>query len=377
MSLGSAVSIVSSTGGSGITDWTAAVSYVAGVNYVSQSNIIYKCLVTHTAGVSFATDLAANKWVAQSNQGTGGGSGGGTATPKTSTAVAYTTGMTVNMDFASVTGNIDLGNVTGNLIVTGSNLSSNVEGIILIRKATASPITITFDSITLPAIVLKQCTTLASDQGSAPPSLILNGASGTVFRLYMFIDGATGALISNAIITNIAPDAAINVTANYNSIYTNHNTFNTPAADTLVEHIMHSFVIPANTFKSGSYLKGQIDFDCGFNANVGTIQVKVRIGPAGANDTTIANNTTYPRLDDYAMTRGGGNVERYFYMNVISATSQKVKAGYSGVNNQIPYGNMSVDLTTNLTVYLTYEKKSAAADSGTLTSLKFEGGNLS
>lgn len=43
--------------------WLTATGYVVG-NYVTQSSTIYYCLVAHTSG-TFATDLAAGKWVAQ------------------------------------------------------------------------------------------------------------------------------------------------------------------------------------------------------------------------------------------------------------------------------------------------------------------------
>lgn len=46
-------------------DWVTATPYTAGVSYVTESLIIYFCLVSHTSG-TFATDLAAGNWVAQS-----------------------------------------------------------------------------------------------------------------------------------------------------------------------------------------------------------------------------------------------------------------------------------------------------------------------
>lgn len=48
---------------SSATAWQTATAYVVG-DYVSQSGTIYYCIVAHTSG-TFATDLAANKWVAQ------------------------------------------------------------------------------------------------------------------------------------------------------------------------------------------------------------------------------------------------------------------------------------------------------------------------
>jgi hypothetical protein len=45
------------------TAWATGVTYVEG-QYVTQSGTVYYCLVTHVSG-TFATDLAANKWVAQ------------------------------------------------------------------------------------------------------------------------------------------------------------------------------------------------------------------------------------------------------------------------------------------------------------------------
>ncbi len=45
------------------TAWATSTSYVVG-NYVTESAVIYYCLEAHTSG-TFATDLAANKWVAQ------------------------------------------------------------------------------------------------------------------------------------------------------------------------------------------------------------------------------------------------------------------------------------------------------------------------
>jgi len=49
----------------GDTDaWVTATAYYVG-DFVKESSIIYYCIVDHTSG-TFATDLAANKWVAQS-----------------------------------------------------------------------------------------------------------------------------------------------------------------------------------------------------------------------------------------------------------------------------------------------------------------------
>ncbi len=45
-----------------IKAWATSTAYVVD-DYVTQSNILYKCLTAHTAG-TFATDLAAVKWVA-------------------------------------------------------------------------------------------------------------------------------------------------------------------------------------------------------------------------------------------------------------------------------------------------------------------------
>ena len=49
---------------SAASDWATATAYDPG-NYVTQSDIIYYCVVDHTSG-TFATDLAAGMWVAQS-----------------------------------------------------------------------------------------------------------------------------------------------------------------------------------------------------------------------------------------------------------------------------------------------------------------------
>jgi hypothetical protein len=46
------------------TAWATGVTYPEGV-YVTNGGTVYYCLVTHVAGGVFATDLAANKWVAQ------------------------------------------------------------------------------------------------------------------------------------------------------------------------------------------------------------------------------------------------------------------------------------------------------------------------
>jgi len=45
------------------TAWATSTPYVVG-NYVTQSSVIYYCIVAHTSG-TFSTDLAAGKWVAQ------------------------------------------------------------------------------------------------------------------------------------------------------------------------------------------------------------------------------------------------------------------------------------------------------------------------
>lgn len=46
--------------------WVTATPYVAGVSYVTVSAIIYYCVVSHTSGATFATDLTNGNWVAQS-----------------------------------------------------------------------------------------------------------------------------------------------------------------------------------------------------------------------------------------------------------------------------------------------------------------------
>lgn len=49
---------------SGATAWTTSHSYTKG-DFVTQTSVQYYCLISHTSG-TFATDLAAGKWVAQS-----------------------------------------------------------------------------------------------------------------------------------------------------------------------------------------------------------------------------------------------------------------------------------------------------------------------
>jgi hypothetical protein len=53
-------------------DWETGTDYTVDKTFVIESNILYKCIETHTSG-TFATDLAASKWVAISNSGGGGG----------------------------------------------------------------------------------------------------------------------------------------------------------------------------------------------------------------------------------------------------------------------------------------------------------------
>jgi hypothetical protein len=54
-----------------LVPWVTATSYTANKSSVIESNILYKCIVTHTSG-TFATDLAASRWIAISNSGSGG-----------------------------------------------------------------------------------------------------------------------------------------------------------------------------------------------------------------------------------------------------------------------------------------------------------------
>lgn len=54
-----------------LVPWVTSTSYTANKSSVVESNILYKCIVTHTSG-TFATDLAANRWVAISESGGGG-----------------------------------------------------------------------------------------------------------------------------------------------------------------------------------------------------------------------------------------------------------------------------------------------------------------
>lgn len=56
-----------------LVSWQTSTVYTANKSSVIQSNKIYKCLITHTAG-TFATDLAANRWV-EISESTGGGGG--------------------------------------------------------------------------------------------------------------------------------------------------------------------------------------------------------------------------------------------------------------------------------------------------------------
>lgn len=53
-----------------LVPWVTGTLYTANKSSVVQSNILYKCLITHTSG-TFATDLAASRWVAISESGSG------------------------------------------------------------------------------------------------------------------------------------------------------------------------------------------------------------------------------------------------------------------------------------------------------------------
>lgn len=50
---------------SDVSAWVTATAYVVG-DYVKEAGVIYYCIVAHTSAGAFATDLAANRWVAQS-----------------------------------------------------------------------------------------------------------------------------------------------------------------------------------------------------------------------------------------------------------------------------------------------------------------------
>lgn len=53
------------------TEWASGQSYITG-QIVIENNALYKALIGHTSGLSFATDLAAGKWVAIESSGGGG-----------------------------------------------------------------------------------------------------------------------------------------------------------------------------------------------------------------------------------------------------------------------------------------------------------------
>ena len=65
-----------------IAVWAASTAYVTGppASYVSNGGSSYECLVAHTSGSSFATDLAAGKWGSVSSKGQDG-AGTGTVQP--------------------------------------------------------------------------------------------------------------------------------------------------------------------------------------------------------------------------------------------------------------------------------------------------------
>jgi hypothetical protein len=456
-------------------DWATSTLYTINRSFVIQSNVLYKCIVTHTSG-TFSTDLAASKWQAISNAGSGGGlqdpgsngllkrTGLNTTAPavagtdyvlpagvtkaavglplaenttdlgkpistatqtaldgkqpldadltsiaaastagvygrnssgnwvsiifgsgvnfNTSTmtltgtgggggsaVVAYTTtafASTVNVDFSG--NNVDFTNVTGNFTVTGSSLTSGGFRSLLIHKNTASPVVISIDQTTLAAPSIKSLTNTAQYTAGAPPTVTLNGGSGSLYIIYLMIQGASGSFIPDIQVSQLGSENAINVTANYNTIGVDH-TMHTATATT-VEQIMAQIPLPANTLPANSYLVIEYVAATAFSGNAGNVQGKVRIGPPGL---TNANISTAPTIDDLNNSNSGA-IRRRAWLNVINSTTQTVQIGYTEANHPIPI-TRNFNLATDLVIYFTQEKQSNAADVASLGLIRVEAGN--
>lgn len=118
--------------------WVTATAYSANISFVIQSNVLYKCLVSHTSG-TFATDLASNNWVA-----IGGGGGGSIArtfyalTISASTTLDATSSFEKNFVATSV--------LTTVAIATPTNLNDGDEINIDLSKTTATNAVYTFSA---------------------------------------------------------------------------------------------------------------------------------------------------------------------------------------------------------------------------------------
>ena len=108
------------------TEWASGQSYIVN-QIVIQSNVLYKCLIAHTSGLSFSTDLAAGRWVSIS-----GGSVAPTDTPIT----------TLDIDWSS--GDTFYKSVTTNSTFTFSNLINGKSITIFIKNTSAGNIVLSF-----------------------------------------------------------------------------------------------------------------------------------------------------------------------------------------------------------------------------------------
>lgn len=121
--------------GGGINNWLTSTSYQVD-DVVIQSNLIYKCLIAHTSG-TFATDLAAVRWVRLSTDVSGASgtlpvANGGTnsTTALSGSSIAISNGSALVQGAAGTTTTLLHGNASGAPTYSAASLTTDVSGVL-------------------------------------------------------------------------------------------------------------------------------------------------------------------------------------------------------------------------------------------------------
>jgi hypothetical protein len=289
------------------------------------------------------------------------GVGGGGSAPEYTTQ-SYTS--TANINFSG--NHLELTSVTGDITLTASGKTPGAQRLFMVNKSTAVPVVISIDQTTLPAPSMKPYSTAIFQEGGAPPTITLNGSSGTIYIFCITLQGA--AMIPDFQVYSLGSENSIKVTANYNTLEGSIMSALTDAPNNTSENVIFSVPLPANSLNPGSYLRfhySMVARDYGGDpVNSGNVQMKIRIGP-NIGSTVI--------VEDFGLgTTAQGWYNRIAEATVISNISMSVQKGYDIVTNRQPPTTVAPNLAIDNNIYFTLQKQGVAGDNASLAKVKIE-----